>query len=135
MSNYMNRVFAFAKDEGEFVYCFPFSGKVYKGDKLSLFKYIVKDNPSLSEQLKILMSNDLCFFYDPHLKIIRFIPSQETDLKELEKIIVFYFSNYSRNIDQLNKTCRENKISDFILSKNNEQVAIQIAEYLANFTL
>jgi hypothetical protein len=126
----MNKIWmAFPISTDEYVYSTLGKENSYSGQKAGIIKKLLKDKPQFSEQIKILISSDLSFFYDPIFKKIRVILEENVDNNTITKYINIYVKAVSTL--QTKKAVEEflikNKISCQELSKTFENCISEVA--------
>lgn len=128
-----NEFFVFCKgNNNDFVFGYPFQDKGFSGEKNIVLKKALKKHPELSFQLQTLIINEIPFFYDKILNVIRIIGNKNVDILTVKQYIDPYLSQFKNNETAMNDLCKTLDVSDFRPSIVKEKFIIQIAEFLAD---
>lgn len=128
----VSNFFVFCKGEKDFVFGYPFQDKGFSGEKTVILAKAVKKHPELSFQLQALILNEVPFFYDPVLSMMRIIANKNVDILSIGQYIDPYLSQFKKNETDMNELCKTINVSDFRLSMLKEKFIVQIAEFLAD---
>lgn len=114
MSNIINNFYVFGKSEDKFTFLKVNTGNEYIGDTTGLMRLIIKKLPQFSEQIKVLVSEELPFFYDPINNMIRVVFDKEVDIST----IISYISMYVKSMTGKNGKVDMESLNDYCLNNN-----------------